>query len=364
MDAAMGGTARHDIFPTPRPRPWFRGAMIPCLMIVIFATDTITDYEIALSVFYIAAILIAIDFLPTRGVVALACACVGLTLVSLSLTPSGAFKAGLINCSISISAIGITTYLALKMVAAKAAIYEAQAQLARMARLTSLGELTASIAHEVNQPLAAIATSGGACLRWLDQEPPNLDRARRAAERIIGDANRASEVIMRIRGLARGETPRKEPLAINETITEAIALARGEIDRNGIALRMALAEDLPPVLADRIQIQQVIGNLLLNAVEAMAGVPSPKRMLDISSFREGEERVVFAVADSGAGLQPAALEHLFDAFWTTKEGGTGIGLTISRSIIEAHGGRIWVTSKPRMGAVFRFSLPIAGGNAA
>ncbi|WP_429932510.1 sensor histidine kinase [Agrobacterium vitis] len=350
---------KHILFSQHQNRPKLRAVFILFLLVCIFAADTITNFEIAFAVFYIAVILIAIGFLSMRGVVALAMVCIGLTVFSLFLTRRGSFESGLLNCGISTCAIGVTTYLALKIVAAQAAIYDAQAQFSRMARLTRLGELTASIAHEVNQPLAAVTTSADACRRWLDHTPPNLERARQAAERIASDVKRASDVIVRVRRLARSEPPQRESFDLNAATTEAIGLAEHELERNSIALEMALADDLPPVLADRIQIQQVIGNLLLNAIEAMAAVPSFKRELLVSTFLDGDDRIVLAVADSGPGMKQSTLDHLFEAFWTTKESGMGIGLAISRSIIEAHGGRISVTSAHRMGTVVQFSLPLS-----
>lgn len=204
-------------------------------------------------------------------------------------------------------------------------------------------------------------TSANACRRWLDLDPPNLEKARQSLSRIISDGNRASEVIARVRGLAKGKKPQKEWLGLNEAIDEAVALARSEIDRQGISLRVSLGSGLPPVLADRIQLQQVIANLILNAIEAMVDIPSHTRELEISS-RVDAGKVVVAIADTGVGLPSDALDRPFDAFWTTKEGGVGIGLTISRSIIEAHGGRIWATPKASAGAVFQFTLPAGGGN--
>ncbi|WP_244598773.1 sensor histidine kinase [Rhizobium tubonense] len=350
------------MFSKEQNRPKLRAAFIASLLICIFVADTVTNFEIAFAVFYIAVILIAIGFLSTRGVVVLASICIGLTVLSLFLTRRGSFEAGLFNCGISTCAIGITTYLALKTVAAQAAVYDAQEQFARMARLTRLGELTASIAHEVNQPLAGMATSADACRRWLDHAPPNLERARLAAERIVSDAKRASDVIVRVRRLAKSEPPHQERFDLNEAAAEAVGMAEHEIERNSVSLQMNLAEDLPSVMADKIQIQQVISNLLLNAIEAMTGVPSFKRELAVSSSRDDEGRVVFAVADSGSGMKQTTIDHLFEAFWTTKESGMGIGLTISRSIIEAHGGRISVTSAPRMGTIVQFSLPAAEEN--
>lgn len=341
-------------------RKAFRFIIILALMISIFVIDTITDLEIAASVFYIIAILLAIGQFQRANIVGLAGACIALTLLSSFLTTEGSREAGLINIAISVSAIVITTYLALKMVAAEAAVHEARAQLVRIARVTSLGELTASIAHEVNQPLAGLVTSGNACLRWLSQNPPNIDKARRSIERIIDDANRASQVIQRIRSLVRSETPKREVIDINETVAEAITLAKSEIERQGIILRTSLSATLPRVHADRIQFQQVIGNLLLNAIESMSGVPQARRSLEIASGMDGADMVVVSIADSGAGLSANAQNHLYEAFWTTKEGGTGIGLTISRSIIEGHGGRIWSGVNAPAGAIFYVSLPTCG----
>jgi signal transduction histidine kinase len=344
-------TERHH---TPMPRHALRFAVLVLLMGLIFVADTVTNLEIAVSVFYAAVILGAIGLLPRRGVVLLAGACVALTAVSFVLTSAGASEPGLINAAISVAAIGFTTYLALKMVTAEAAVHESRAQLARMARVSSLGELAASIAHEVNQPLAAIATSAHAGQRWLALEPANLDKARASIARIIGEAERAAAVIARVRGLIKGGAPQKEWLDLNWAAGEAIALARNEMERKTIVLRTNLGSGLPPVLADKVQLQQVIANLILNAMEAMA--EGPGRELEVSSRAEAGT-VVFAVADAGVGLTPETQDHLFEAFWTTKPGGVGIGLAICRSIVEAHGGRIWATARPDGGALFQFSLP-------
>ena len=334
-------------------------AVVGPLLAAIFVLDTATDYEIAVAVFYVAVILLGVSFLSTRGVVILTSACGALTLLSFFLTPSGARGAGLVNLGISIAAIASTAWLALKIVAAEAAVHEARTQLARMARLTSLGALTASIAHEVNQPLAAVAASGDACRRWLDAEPPNLDKARGAADRIVADARRASEIVERVRALARGEAVHKRPIDLNASVAESVALARGEMERRGVSLSMSLADDLPPVQADHVQLQQVIANLILNAIEAMDDIPQGRRAIDILSARDAAGDVVLSVGDAGPGVRADSLDRLFDAFWTTKHGGTGIGLTISRSIVESCGGRIWAFSREPAGAVFQFSLPAA-----
>lgn len=341
---------------TRRPRLLPRVALIGGLMAGVFIADTVTRLEIAVAVFYVLVILLAVWLLPRRGVVLSAATSIVLTLLSMAITAWGErmHESGFINGAISIAAIGITTLLALKLVAAQAAAHEARAQLLRVARIRSLGELTTSIAHEVNQPLAAISASANAALRWLRMEPPNLERAERTAERIVLDAERASEVITRVRRLSRNEAPQRQALDINAILLESVSLARGEIDRHDIALSVDLEEGLPPVLADPVQLQQVLGNLILNAIEAMDG--APRRHLAIRS-QHAPGGVAFAVTDSGPGLGPEVRAHLFDAFWTTKEGGTGLGLTLCRAIVEAQGGTIEVASPEGAGASFRVSLP-------
>jgi C4-dicarboxylate-specific signal transduction histidine kinase len=216
--------------------------------------------------------------------------------------------------------------------------------------------MSASIAHEVNQPLTAVVTSANACLRWLDAQ--KLEEARRSASRVIAEAHRASEIIGRIRSLTKKAPPQKDWLDINETIHEVIALARSEIQRNGVALATQLSEHVPVVLADRIQLQQVILNLMMNAIEAMRGVSAGPRVLEVSSERGAATEVVIAVRDSGPGFDPQHLDRLFDAFYTTKAHGLGLGLAISRRIIEAHGGRLWATANTPHGAVVQFTVPI------
>jgi PAS domain S-box-containing protein len=235
------------------------------------------------------------------------------------------------------------------------ALTNAQAELAHVARVGTLGEMTASIAHEINQPLGAIANSASACLRWLDAQKP--EEARRSASRVIAESHRAGEIIGRIRALAKKAPPRKDWLDVNETIHEVIALAHSEVQRNGVALGTQLSDDVPLILADRIQLQQVILNLMMNAIEAMSGGGEGPAELWVSSEKESTD-VLIAVRDSGPGLDPKSLDHLFDAFYTTKPHGLGMGLAISRSLIEAHGGRLWATANAPHGAVFQFTLPI------
>jgi PAS domain S-box-containing protein len=235
---------------------------------------------------------------------------------------------------------------------------DTQAELAHMARVLTMGELTASIAHEVNQPLGAIVTSAGACKRWLAAKPPKMERARRALERIANDGRRAGEVIQRIRALMKRQAPRKDWLQINEAILEVIAIAQHQLRRNDVLLETQLAEGLPRVRGDRVQLQQVLLNLIVNAIEAMSRIDERRRELTIVSAADGPEAVAVEVRDSGMGLDPEHAAHLFEPFYTTKAEGMGIGLSISRSIVEAHGGRLSAAANAPRGAVLRFSLPV------
>jgi signal transduction histidine kinase len=333
-------------------------ALMALALAAIFVADTSTSYEVAAAVFYAVVILTAARVLARRALAVLCAVCIGLTVFSFALTPHGDLRAGLINTGISIAAIVMTTYLVLKMEAARTAAHAAQAQLMRIARVKSLEGLTTSIAHEVNQPLAAIVTSGNAGQRWLAQEPPNLDKARQAIERILGDADRASQIIERVRGLTRGEPPRKSEFEFNPAILEVVALSRSEMERHGIALALDLADGLPPAFADRVQIQQVVGNLVLNAIQAVTAASPQAGTIRIgSAAREGA--IELSVADSGAGITPEVREHLFEAFWTTKAEGIGVGLSISRAIVEANGGQIWAQPHEGAGAVMRFRVPAA-----
>jgi signal transduction histidine kinase len=237
------------------------------------------------------------------------------------------------------------------------ALEHAQAELAHVTRVTTMGELTASIAHEVNQPLAAAVTNAQACLRWLAREVPELDQARAAAERIIRDGNRASEIIRRIRALTTRTESQKAPLDMNDVIHEVVGLVQGEALRQEVALRADLAPALPPVLGDRIQLQQVILNLVINGIEATASVTGRSREVLIRSHPHDTGDLLVAVQDSGIGIDPEHGDRLFAAFFTTKPGGMGMGLSISRSIVEAHGGRLWGCPSPGPGAIFQFTLP-------
>jgi PAS domain S-box-containing protein len=242
---------------------------------------------------------------------------------------------------------------------AQEALHTAQAELAHVTRLTTLGEMSASIAHEVNQPLASIVTNGDACLRWLGRDVPQLDEARSAVRRMIGSAKRASEVISRIRELSKKRAFERARLDVNEVIHDVIALMRREIAGHRIALRLELGSSLPPVCGDRVQLQQVIMNLLMNGIQAMRSVTDGRHELLIRSRQDGSGQLLVAVEDSGVGIAPENVDRLFDAFFTTKSDGMGIGLSICRSIIEQHDGRIWATRNSGTGSTFQFTLPVA-----
>ena len=329
------------------------------VMAAIFLLDTVTDYAVAAACFYAAVILAASRLLPPRGLLLLAAACILLTGLSFFLTRFGTYRIGLVNSAIGMLVIGITTWLVLKMEAAKAAVQEAQARLLRVARASTVGELTTSIAHEVNQPLAAIASSAEASQRWLAQSPPNVDKALQAIARILSDAHRASDVIARIRGLTQGAAPERRAFDLNLAVQDMLALSRSELDQHEVDVALLLDADLPQAYADPVQVQQVIGNLLLNAVDAMAQVPAGERRLSLLTARDGRGLVSLSVRDRGVGLPAEQPERVFDAFWTTKNHGLGLGLSLSRSMIEANGGRIRAERPAGGGACFVFELPAA-----
>ena len=233
---------------------------------------------------------------------------------------------------------------------------EAQAELARVSRVTTMGELTASLAHEVNQPIAAALTNANTCLRWLTRDHPDLEEAREAASRIVKDATRAAGIISRVRLLFKKGTPQRELVDVNEAIREMIVLLRSEATRYNITVRMELAADLPLIMGDRVQLQQVLMNLIVNSIDAMKELDGV-RELAVKSQRMEKEEVLVSVSDTGVGLPPQQADQIFDAFFTTKPHGTGMGLRISRSIVESHEGRLWAADNSPRGASFCFTLP-------
>jgi C4-dicarboxylate-specific signal transduction histidine kinase len=239
---------------------------------------------------------------------------------------------------------------------AEEALQQAQAELAHVNRLMTMGELTASIAHEVNQPLSGVVLNGYACLRWLSGDLPNLDEARQAVERIVRDGMRASDVITRIRALLKKTVIAKKRLDLNEAVREVAVLAQGEARRKRVELRMELADDLPPVLGDRVQLQQVLLNLVMNGIDAMNAVGDRPRELIIKTQDSDADQVRVAVQDSGTGLDAQNAERVFNAFYTTKPEGMGMGLSISRSIVHNHGGRLWAVANNGPGTTFHFTV--------
>jgi len=235
---------------------------------------------------------------------------------------------------------------------------KARSELAHVARVMTVGTLAASIAHELNQPLSGIVTNASTCMRMLAANPPNVDGAHETARRTIRDGNRAAEVITRLRALFSKKDAATESVNLNDAALEVIALSLAELQKNGVVLRPELADDLPLVTGDRVQLQQVILNLVLNASDAMSGVDDRPRQLVIRTERE-DDRARLTVQDVGVGIEPYGMEKLFEPFYTTKNGGMGIGLSVSRSIIEGHHGRLWATLNDGPGAAFSFSIPRA-----
>jgi C4-dicarboxylate-specific signal transduction histidine kinase len=234
---------------------------------------------------------------------------------------------------------------------------EAQADLAHASRMTTMGELTASLAHEVNQPIAAAVTGASTCVRWLTRDNPDIVEAREAALGVVRNGKRAADIINRIRSLSKKGDLHRQPVDLNEVILEIIALLRNEAQRYSISIRTDLAEELPKVMADSLQVQQVLMNLIMNSIDAMKDVDQP-REISIRSQSAEDRQLTISVSDTGVGLPPQQPEKIFDAFFTTKSHGIGLGLRISRTIIESHGGRLWATPNSPSGASFYFTLPV------
>jgi C4-dicarboxylate-specific signal transduction histidine kinase len=245
---------------------------------------------------------------------------------------------------------------------AQEALRDTQAELAHLSRVFSMGELTSSIAHEISQPLTAVVTHGHACLEWLSASPPNVEKARRTTENIIRDGTRAGAVLGRIRSLFKKESPANDWLDMNEVIGELTIFLRDEASRRGISVRTDLARDLPRVKGDRVQLQQVVLNLLMNGMDAMSGFAGHEKQLLIGSRRHDAQAILISVGDSGVGLRPEIERRIFEPFFTTKPQGIGMGLSISRSIVESHRGHLWAESGRAGGALFQFTIPLDSGD--
>ena len=244
-----------------------------------------------------------------------------------------------------------------ELVEASEALRETQTELAHVNRVTAMGQLAASIVHETTQPISAAVTNAHAALRCLSTDPPDLGELREALDRIVKATSRAGDVIGRLRALSKKAPPLRDSLAINEAVLDVIALTRGEVVKNGVSLRTELAQGLPPIQADRIQLQQVILNLIINAIEAMNGMREGARQLLVGTEKDPSGEVVVRVTDSGPGLNSENFDRMFEAFYTTKPRGMGMGLSICRTIVEAHGGRIWASRMGGPGATLQFALP-------
>ncbi|WP_225773915.1 sensor histidine kinase [Pseudomonas sp. Marseille-Q5115] len=341
----------------------FTALLVACC---IFIVDTATRLDTAVAVLYVAVLLMLANRSSAKTLLWVAAACAGLTLLAFALVhghPAVDTAAAWARCIISLAAIGITTLLALRGKRATQALLEAQAQLAHASRVTTLGELAASIAHEVNQPLAAIANNSGAGLRWLQRPRPELAEACESLQRVAEDAHRASEVVARIRALARKSEPVRQSLCMDALITDTLALIRGELSRHRVRARLGLDTAEARVLADPVQVQQVLINLLINACQAMAGVAPRARELYIESRVQGPWLSV-SIRDGGAGIPASVLPGLFTPFFSTRQDGLGMGLSICRSLIEAQGGRISATNASQGGACFVFRLPLVSKKAA
>jgi C4-dicarboxylate-specific signal transduction histidine kinase len=241
---------------------------------------------------------------------------------------------------------------------AEESLRELQSDLAHMNRLSIMGELSASLAHEITQPIGSARNNARAALNFLERQPPDLSEVREALGSVVGNADRAGDIIDRIRDQIKKAPPRKLLFDLNDAIDEVLVLVRSAITKNGVAVQTRLASRLRPVHGDRVQLQQVIVNLILNALEAMDSVEVPTRELSISTVQNSANGIVVGVHDSGPGIDPEHLNRIFEAFYTTKSGGVGMGLSICRSIISAHGGRLWAESNEPRGTVFRFALPV------
>jgi signal transduction histidine kinase len=332
--------------------------------LAVFVADALTPADCVVAGLYVVVILMAGQFLGGRTLWLATLGCIGLTIVAQFLAQRSGLRndeatyVGAFNTGVCVVTIALSCQLVLRGRAAQADLRRAQADLAHVSRVTTMGELTASIAHEVNQPIAGVMTNAGALLRWLAGDSPNLEKAREAATRIVRDAERASQIVGRIRQIFVKGEPERAPVNLSQLARETMDLLNHEAARYAITVQTELAANLPLVLADRVQVQQVMVNLIVNAIDAMKAVPGARELI-LTSRRSEDGQIWVSVSDTGVGLAPQQAEQMFDAFFTTKPHGTGMGLSISRSIIEAHHGRLWAGPNEAGGAVFLFSLPVS-----
>ncbi len=336
-----------------RPRLPFLGApiLMMILSVAIFALDTGTPLEIAASVLYVAVVLLGFAWDGRRGALWSAGGAIALTLISFLLTPNRSSEAGIFNSILGVAAIVATTHLALRNDALMRAKQETQSLAEHLARVGALGELSASIAHEVNQPLAAIAARAGAALRWLEAEPRNAGRAMECIRAISDDAKRASIVVGRVRDLARRRTPAVASIDVRAVVRDGMTLVAHEAHRRGVSVEQRLGPEGVSVRGDRVQLQQVLVNMLLNALEAAQSAQKPLVEITVQTT---ESAVCVAVKDNGPGVP---CEEWLEAFFTSKPQGLGMGLTISRTIAEAHGGRLWLERSSPRGVIACLEVP-------
>jgi signal transduction histidine kinase len=338
-------------------------AATAALAVGVFVADAATPPDCVFSGLYVVVVLMAGRFCRGRGLLLVSAGCVVLTVLAqivANYLVRGANQTvyiGAFNTINGVLVIGLGTWFILRGQAADAALHRARTDLAHVSRATTMGELAASIAHEVNQPIAAAVANANACRRWLASEPPDLDEARAAAARIVRDGTRAAEIIARIRLFFTKGGVERRPVDVNQLARETVELLGAEATRHAVSIRMDLERDLPTAMADPVQLQQVVVNLVLNAVDAVKAVEG-KRELVVMSRRSREDQIRVSISDSGSGLPEPQAGEIFDAFVTTKPQGTGMGLSISRSIIEAHQGALWATPNAPVGAVFSFTLPV------
>lgn len=325
----------------------------------IFIFDTLSKLEIAAAVFYIVVILIGSRGFSRLGVIALSSICFALTVISFFATKTGDLQTGLANTLIALMALVSTTYIVVWAKTAEQNAIRALERLNRVARIQSLGELIASIGHEINQPLAAATVSADACRNWLFRDPPDIDRAKAALERVTRETSRAAAVIERIRSLSKNEAPYKEFFDLNTIVAETLEISAQQIDTIGIHLEWNKADQPLIIEADRVQLMQVTSNLVLNAISAVKTQKSTNRFISVTTRRDENHKVCLIITDTGCGIAESDLAHIFDAFWTKREGGTGLGLTLVRAIVEAHKGIIEARHNPHGGASFKVVFPEA-----
>jgi signal transduction histidine kinase len=327
----------------------------------IFLIDGRTEVHVVVAEAYTIVVVMVSRVLKPRGILFVASGCMLLAIIGHMLSPGDVWGwTALMDLLFIWATIGLTAFMVSRNTSTDLALRKARDELAHFTRIATMAELTASLAHEVNQPVAAVVTNAQACLRWLSAQPPDLEEARKAVERIAKEGSRGAALIQRVRDMTKKSPPQIEWIDINDTIQETLALVHAEVVTHRVILETKLARDLRPVRGDRIQLQQVILNLVINAVEATDANGTFPRQVVVETGMEDAIALRVTVRDSGGGLAPQELEKVFAPFYTTKPGGMGMGLAVSRSIIQTHGGQLWAMPNAPRGAAFSFTLPISG----